>query len=180
MSIGTIVLGGLPASGKSTTARIIEESVPTIVLNVGDLLRSRVPSSDHRSEVGRAFLSQFHVAHIGDIIAEELMGLDCRDKFVVIDAVRFKSVCEQLRETAKPAEVWYVTTNEAVRVARLTSRYRGQPRAASQQRVAEYSEFDTSAAEVLEVSDRVLDNDGSIEDLRISVLRSLSLPSPNH
>lgn len=156
-----LVLGGLPASGKTTAAYRLEHLGCSRV-DVGSLFYQSLGRKVPRELVGPTFVERFGRSAISANILARVAQLDSD---AVVDAIRFTETYLEMRETMNEAvELVYVEAPEAARRSRLLARYPYRD-AGAETLIAAQSQYDADILKLKPFATAVIENDGSIDSL---------------
>ena len=174
-----MILGvsGLNGAGKGEVVRFLEER-SFYALSLSDVIREELrrqgleETRERMIETGNAM----RAAEGPGGLAERLAGQLAPDRNYVIDSVRHPAEVEVLRVRTRRFKLIWVEADEAVRFERIRARGRGgDPASLEELRALEGRELasaDPAAQQLLavrEIADFVVQNDGSLEELRRSV-----------
>jgi dephospho-CoA kinase len=172
----SVILAGLPGSGKTSVAELLHNMHGLRVINVGDLLLQQLEregvSCKSRADIGPTFLK----LHEPDAIFQILRDAFSTPEGQVIDGIRLLRTCQQLRRWLPTARVWFITCDEAQRLQRLRSKVKvdQQRRDQANEEFARYSAYDDEAARIAALADVVLSTDGVLEELQMKVKQCYS------
>ncbi|MBS3107139.1 dephospho-CoA kinase [Candidatus Woesearchaeota archaeon] len=167
-----IGITGTMAAGKTTVAKILEEH-GFRHLTYSDILRQAArkrgiePTRQHLQQLGTALKEE----HGPGVLSKLLLAHHQGD--LVADGIRTVPEIEELKRHG--AVIWAVVASQETRFARLKSRNRkGDP--ATLDAFKDLDELENSGATsgqdinaCIKRADRVIDNDGSLEDLHFRV-----------
>jgi dCMP deaminase len=174
-----MILGvsGLNGAGKGEVVRFLEER-SFYALSLSDVIREELrrqgleETRERMIETGNAM----RAAEGPGGLAERLAGQLAPDRNYVIDSVRHPAEVDLLRVRTRRFKLIWVEADEAGRFERIRARGRGgDPASLEELRALESRELasaDPAAQQLLavrEIADFVVQNDGSIEELRRSV-----------
>ncbi len=174
-----MILGvsGLNGAGKGEVVRFLEER-SFYALSLSDVIREELrrqgleETRERMIETGNAM----RTAEGPGGLAERLAGQLSPDRNYVIDSVRHPAEVDLLRVRTRRFKLIWVEADEAGRFERIRARGRGgDPASLEELRALEGRELasaDPAAQQLLavrEIADFVVQNDGSIEELRRSV-----------
>jgi dCMP deaminase len=174
-----MILGvsGLNGAGKGEVVRFLEER-SFYALSLSDVIREELrrqgleETRERMIETGTGMRG----AEGPGGLAERLAGQLAPDRNYVIDSVRHPAEVDVLRVRTRRFKLLWVEADEAVRFERIRARGRGgDPASLEALRVLEGRELasaDPAAQQLLavrEIADFVVQNDGSIEELRRSI-----------
>lgn len=167
MSPETVLIAGLPASGKTTVASWFAQQRNAVVVDVGDALRDYLLRDgvrcDTRASIGPTFLTRFPRSRIFEVLRERSGEHVC----TVFDGVRLAETCVQFRASCASVAIWSVTASPELRKRRRVSSLSQKGWLARQidEEWNRYCSYDAEAARILVMADVVVENNGSLDEL---------------
>jgi dephospho-CoA kinase len=161
-----ILISGLPASGKTTSAQYISKKTNASIINVGDALKEYLISKNiyafDRADIGDLFLKRFTVEDIFMVLEDYLR----KDDLFVFDGIRFDTTVNQFLAKYKYTSVLYINANSKIRNMRFHYRYKFfEDPNSIQQKFIKYNSFNSSVLKIQSVSDVLINNDNDFTTL---------------
>ncbi len=171
-----IGLSGPTGSGKDTVASIIKEVYPeALFLRFSDSLSMALKdlglpvSKENQQWLASSGREKFGADFIFNALLDKIKG-----EVVVVNGVRYMDEVDGLRE--KKAVIWYLDAPAQLRWQRVTVRHEKSDDNSSWEDFQKRESADTekNLESIKEVSDEVIDNSQSIEELKQKVCSLLS------
>jgi dephospho-CoA kinase len=170
-----IIITGMPGAGKSEVAQVLrEEGFP--VISMGDIVREEVRKrglEPNPANTGTVMLDLREREGPAAVARRCLDGLRAMTSHtVVIEGCRSIAELEVFEQYAEPVIVLCIHSSPQTRFARLRQRARGDaPPEWSAFRERDLREISVGLGGIIALSDVMLINEGSIEDLRQATKR---------
>lgn len=121
-----------------------------------------------RAEIGRAFLERHDVERIANLVTDTIVSRSVeagREPRAVVDAIRFATSIDQLRQTFPALTLLHVSASRTHRLARLADRFSELAEPDRQRQLELYGQYDVEAEKLAGAADVRVENDTTREIL---------------
>jgi len=170
---------GMPLSGKTTVANIMEEELGFKVLDMGEVVRIEMDKRDIPAEDTGSFVNRMRDQHGGDAIAQLSMPYieemaDEAEKIVITGMRGWNEKLRFEKELDKNVDVLAVWTSREERKNRRETRQREEDIKGDSFDQRDIREIENGVGKLMALSDNIIKNEGiSIEELETKVEKNV-------
>lgn len=163
---------GMPLSGKTTVAEIMEEELGFTVLDMGDLVRIEMDKRDVNADKTGKFVNEMREEHGDDAIAQLSIPylkemLEEKEKVVITGMRGWNEKKRFEDEIGKKMDIIAVWSSRETRKERREERQREDDKKGERFHERDIREIENGLGKLLALSDKAIKNEGiGLEELR--------------